>query len=316
MINLYPSEINRTVHQTVDVSQPSAMQQALVEIEYHQIDRGPFIGEFRDICFGNTHLVVESQNCTVLKHGALPKNRCHVTFVRDLSTDGRWITQRLHGATVGFLPGSQEFEGLLPAGQIAYFSFDQEDFLAAAARERHWLSDKVTQQVWVEASHGHALANLVDMLISCDQSSLTALGPDYLNRLALDRALASLAEQPEQFTEPRLGMSTAYRIAGAAREFIDAAKTEPLTVMDICLALNVSRRALQYSFIQIYGVAPLAYLRIVRLCRARRDLLDASDSENTVSRIAIHWGFYHLARFAQYYREHFGELPSDTLRRI
>ena len=291
------------------------MQQALVEIEYHQIDRGPFIGEFRDICFGNTHLVVESQNCTVLKHGALPANRCHVTFVRDLSVDGRWITQRINDAAVGLLPGGMEFEGLLPAGKIVYFSFDQEDFLAAAAREEHWLNDKVKQQVWVDAPYGHTLGELVDMLIGQEDSSLAELEPDYLNRLALDRALASLAVRPERFTEQRLGMSAAYRIAGVAREFIDAAKTEPLTVLDICRALNVSRRALQYSFIQIYRVPPLTYLRIVRLGRARRDLLEADGSDITVSRIAIHWGFYHLARFSQYYRQHFGELPSDTLRR-
>lgn len=86
-------------------------------------------------------------------------------------------------------------------------------------------------------------------------------------------------------------------------------------MLDICRALNVSRRTLQYSFAEIYGIAPLAYLRRVRLNRARCDLSTAADDRGSVTTVATQWGFMHLGRFSLDYRQLFGELPSDTLRR-
>jgi AraC-like DNA-binding protein len=50
----------------------------------------------------------------------------------------------------------------------------------------------------------------------------------------------------------------------------------------------------------------------VRLERVREELLCAEPGE-TVTAIAMRWGFTHLARFSGIYRARFGELPSQTL---
>ena len=62
------------------------------------------------------------------------------------------------------------------------------------------------------------------------------------------------------------------------------------------------------------GYTPQAYLRSVRLDRAREMLLTPGDSL-TVADVAETVGYPHLGRFAGYYVERFGELPSDTLTR-
>ncbi len=72
---------------------------------------------------------------------------------------------------------------------------------------------------------------------------------------------------------------------------------------------------MQSAFRTNLEVAPLVYLRGVRLDRAREELLDAGGSTAMVSEIAQRWGFAHLGRFAGYYAERFGEHPSTTLRR-
>jgi AraC-like DNA-binding protein len=46
----------------------------------------------------------------------------------------------------------------------------------------------------------------------------------------------------------------------------------------------------------------------------RADLLRA-DTDESVTRIAMKWGFRHLGRFAVGYRDRFGETPSQTRRR-
>jgi len=47
----------------------------------------------------------------------------------------------------------------------------------------------------------------------------------------------------------------------------------------------------------------------------RQALLAATQGSTTVSIEALNWGFWHFGEFARAYKECFGELPSDTLRR-
>jgi transcriptional regulator GlxA family with amidase domain len=61
---------------------------------------------------------------------------------------------------------------------------------------------------------------------------------------------------------------------------------------------------------------PVAYLTRLRLHRVRQALLAATPESTTVSATALDWGFWHFGEFSGAYRDCFGELPSDTLRRI
>lgn len=105
------------------------------------------------------------------------------------------------------------------------------------------------------------------------------------------------------------------------RQLVDRAKTialddpcTPVTVADLCRALRVSRRTLQYSFQETLGVSPCSYLRAVRLNGARRQLKSPASSVASVQDAAAHWGFWHLGHFSSDYKRMFGELPSETLR--
>lgn len=63
-----------------------------------------------------------------------------------------------------------------------------------------------------------------------------------------------------------------------------------------------------------FGIGPKRYLHIRRLDGARRELRSAPP-EARVAEIAGDWGFWHMGHFAADYRNQFGELPSQTLRR-
>jgi len=88
-----------------------------------------------------------------------------------------------------------------------------------------------------------------------------------------------------------------------------------LYVSDLCEAAGVSERTLEYAFKEIMGLTPMGYLIRLRLHRARQALLAATQGSTTVSAVALDWGFWHFGDFSRAYRECFGELPSDTLRR-
>jgi AraC-like DNA-binding protein len=52
----------------------------------------------------------------------------------------------------------------------------------------------------------------------------------------------------------------------------------------------------------------MRYLRDARFARGREALLGAEDQ--SITQVAMRWGFYHLGRFAVDYRKRFGETPS------
>ena len=58
----------------------------------------------------------------------------------------------------------------------------------------------------------------------------------------------------------------------------------------------------------------MRYLHDARLACVREDLSRA-DTDESVTQIAMKWGFRHLGRFAVGYRNRFGETPSQTRRR-
>jgi len=87
------------------------------------------------------------------------------------------------------------------------------------------------------------------------------------------------------------------------------------TVGALASAVFTSVRSLQEGFRRTLDTTPMAYLRKLRLERAREDLLAADPDDRTVTEVAARWGFLHLSRFASAYAGRFGELPSETLRR-
>lgn len=87
---------------------------------------------------------------------------------------------------------------------------------------------------------------------------------------------------------------------------------EHVGIDDLCASFHLSRRALQNYFEEATGLAPLAYMRALRLNGVRRALLHEA---GTVSEIAYAWGFNHLGKFAHQYQVMFGELPSQTRAR-
>ena len=99
----------------------------------------------------------------------------------------------------------------------------------------------------------------------------------------------------------------------AATHFIEQHLRESLTVDWVAAAAGVSARTLQASFRSVLRTTPTAYIRSLRLERARSDLADGG-VPRTVTDVASAWGFTHLGRFAVDYRARFGESPSQTLR--
>jgi len=87
-----------------------------------------------------------------------------------------------------------------------------------------------------------------------------------------------------------------------------------ISVTDLLKIADISERSLQYPFREAFDMSPQLYMKRRRLHFARQQLLYALPKETSVSKVATGLGFYELGRFANDYRQAFGQFPSQTLR--
>ena len=78
---------------------------------------------------------------------------------------------------------------------------------------------------------------------------------------------------------------------------------------------TLGERSLHYAFKKVYGVSPKQLLKAHRLF-AVQNALKAATPEDQVMDIARRYGFWERGYFARDYQRMFGELPSDTRKRV
>ncbi len=136
---------------------------------------------------------------------------------------------------------------------------------------------------------------------------------------ALSQAVLSATTEQE----PRQQMHKSHdRIVRQSEGFIQANLDSPMSLVELCSLTGVSERTLRTAFLNVVGLSPHAYLKVIRLNRVRAELErssrvplpGATPVATTVAAAATRCGFFHLGRFSRDYRRFFGELPSETLR--
>jgi AraC-like DNA-binding protein len=158
---------------------------------------------------------------------------------------------------------------------------------------------------------------LMSYLLGCADRGID-LGRSPLLASQIDQLIVTtlLCVQPHNFTDARR-VRRAHVLPRHVRkveEYLRAHAQEPISADQLAALAGISLRSLYSGFRQAFGVGPMLYLRQVRLDRARMDLLGDPHAD-TVSGVALRWGFGHLGRFSAEYRARFGESPVESLRR-
>lgn len=124
-----------------------------------------------------------------------------------------------------------------------------------------------------------------------------------------------LLSQPNNYRDELLRPSPPIAPSYVKRveEYIAAHADQPLTIVELAAHAGVSTRGLFAGFREFRNTSPMAYLKSIRLQRAHDDLAAATNGNQTVTRVAMRWGFGHLGHFTADYKHRFGESPSETL---
>lgn len=99
----------------------------------------------------------------------------------------------------------------------------------------------------------------------------------------------------------------------AVEQYIHAHAGDVITIEKLVEISGISARTLFDNFKRFRGVTPMRYVKDVRMRRVRERLMNPKEGD-TVTSVAMQWGFSQLGRFAVLYKEEFGESPSQTLK--
>jgi len=164
--------------------------------------------------------------------------------------------------------------------------------------EEHSLFSKLIELLFLEANS----EQLTGLPVSSSICSLLA-----------NKMLESFPHNLPAFSTPREDVD----FFASIDAYIDAhACLDTLTAADLARYSNVSLRTLYDRFKKIKGVTPQAYIKVRRLRKIYRHIHSSSAGRvRSVTEVAMDFGFTHLGRFSSDYKQLFGELPSETLRR-
>lgn len=290
--------------------------------EYEQLSNGVFSGSLDEVWFGNVQLFREKTN-QVLHQTGLPWDGSRTIGVTlDATGNGLFSGTLLDSGSLFTLGGGESLDFLTPKKlDIIAVSAD-----ATALQEfslNIWDIDieaRLTAPGVLKHAPGTAqcLSEFLALLLNNIKCAPGLLNYPQIRKIAeqeiyynsMMATCGATASDHHAFTASRKN------VVNKAKDYVLEHHDDPVTIPDLCLALNISRRTLQYSFESVLDINPVTYLRAIRLNRVRRAIKDnAGTAHTTVADIAARWGFWHSSKFSANYKAMFGELPSETLRK-
>lgn len=105
------------------------------------------------------------------------------------------------------------------------------------------------------------------------------------------------------------------RLFAKVDRYIDAHIREDISAASLASECNVSLRTLYDRFSISKGVSPSTYIKEKKLRRIYACLSNVNLAAQSVTEVALEYGFNHLGRFSAEYKAIFGQLPSETFHR-
>ena len=160
------------------------------------------------------------------------------------------------------------------------------------------------------------LRRIIQFLMRQADADATRLSPVALAELEQAIMVSFLLSTRHDYSDSldRQSIHSAPWQVHLAEEYISAHWDQPITIEALSIITGSSGRSIFHSFKHSRGYSPMDFLKDVRLDHSKR-MLSVPDAATSVTDVAFTCGFGNLGHFSGYYRQKFGELPSNTLAR-
>lgn len=304
----------------IEDSSIQAAMQPWLQMECYQLGRGNRVAQMDYLDLGRQHIARETQQATVQKQGIMPSNLCTISYCSPGSKTRFSEFHSINADAVFFMPEHTEFDIYVPAGiQTTYICIEQDDFLnvARTLNPEEW-EDADSLRI-INTTQQTLLKEILDSSLKIAESNDvmgTFQETEQIQSMLLQNVLQVAASTKLEDLRPSIDQrKRALFICRKTCDFIEDSLALDIvpTIVDICKLIGVSERTLQYAFRSYVDMPPNVYLRLRRLNRVRAILRASDPQSTTVTTVAMRFGFLHLSRFAQEYRQLFNESPSKTL---
>lgn len=214
--------------------------------------------------------------------------------------------ERLDDASLFVIPSGADFRIRLRKRAHAWCSIALPGDIAAPAS-----SMKITCGTETVARLRHLASEVMATLADRPTGTPAHRAAADKVRTAAAACLPGHAEHRSALGRPRLDRDDIFRRSMAA---IEDTTIVP-SASDLARGIGVNGRTLLRTFQEAFGLSPKKYLMLRELHAVRRSLCAATAQDESVADILTRHGIWEFGRFAARYRRHFGELPSETLRR-
>lgn len=295
------------------------------DFSYEQISKGAFSADVTGLPVGgSSFLVLEVGSQSVYTSGTLSDNKFGLTAFLDSNGGGVVCGKSLEADGVALIRGGSSYE-IYTNGPLNMFTvtFDLNDsrfdFLSDLMFDCRRGSEGTKALCSASGLYSklfHFSGMYCRALDAVEKSGArSSLWMADLNDFLIFELLAELELALGASLKDGRVRSTAWMLKDV-RELLLSSEYEDLSLVDICDKLRISPRTLRKNVFQNLGMGPLLFSRYVRLNAVRCDFVQYCKRglDFRISDIAEKRGFWHLARFSGYYKNLFGELPSDTVK--
>lgn len=284
---------------------------------YLKLTRGPFLGTLDVAHTAALQIGAVTWSSGVLVTGAVPRGTVTFGIVGEPGGHARTLGVPVLTNQIAAVSDRDELNFMQPqGGELLCFALAHEllDRAAATFFDETW-RDAVPEVPVLAVKDAAKLARQIGRLRALARQGQPQRLADPMFGQRLEAAVAeALAGQLAVAQTRRVAAAQRRQLARRAEDYLRANEFRPVSIAELCAAVGAPERTLHHACREHFGLPPIALLRVRRLHRARRQLLDRGRA-TTVTATATDWGFDHLGEFAVAYRHLFGESPSQTLRR-
>lgn len=250
-----------------------------------------------------------------------PLSQTHLTVgvgLRMGAGTRHWLEETPTGSVGVFHAGDEHDAFYTPGSLYATATLSIERLEEIAADEELVLDRPVLGGTGIHAQPlGASVARELQHqfeLIHCGHFASCARGSDAGDRM-LRAIIKHIGREPLRLNRRESRQAYA-RIVRRARAYILEHLSEPISPDAVARAAFTSRRTLFRAFVDVLDDSPQTYVRRLRLHRIRHDLATEKERACSIALISNQWGMSDLGRMAGWYRELFGERPSETASRV
>ena len=288
------------------------------DIDHLQMAPGNYRASLEIIHTQNIQFSNVTHHIGVQERGTIPLGTYAISLPFILDTDPLyWCGEQLEKNKCPVLQAGEEFETYSP-GSVNYISIvtdaDLLDREAVLLTGHPFKSLQQSHQIRIQKQDQLRLAktilSMMQELKNYPQHLATwQQEQELLEKQLIEQLLLSTCQPSGE----KIRIPTRRQVAWKAEQLIRQHPQQNLNIHQLCSLVGCSPRSLHFGFKERYGTTPIKYRRTLALNAIRHQLCHLKPGAS-ISEIAMAWGFYHLGRFSEQYRQLFNELPRTTVK--